>query len=121
MTDYNTIKQGLAAYLDTELMPLIPASEKGKKFATGIILSLAIKKFDNLAEAFGQKYMLKDIGIITADGVDLDTLKEVVISNIPADGITLNIAMLGDMTIHKEDINKLYATIKNFEKEKMPS
>lgn len=117
MTSITAIQTGLANYLDKELMPLIPASEKGKKFATGVILSLAIKKLDNLAAALGSKYMLTDIGIITHEGVDLDTLKDVVVANIPAEGITLNITMLGEMTLHKEDINKLYTTIKNVEKE----
>lgn len=117
MTNIDAIKQGLASYLDTELMPLIPTSEKGKKFATGVILSLAIKKFDNLAAALGQKYMLTDIGIVTSEGIDLETLKDVVTTNIPSEGLTLNIAMLGDMTIRKEDINKLYNTIKNYDKE----
>ena len=81
-------------YLDTELMPLIPASDKGKKFATGVILSLAINKFDSLAASLGQKYMLTDLGIVTANGIDLETLKDVVLSNVPAEGLTLNIAML---------------------------
>lgn len=115
MTSIATIQKGLANYLDKELMPLIPSSEKGKKFATGIILSLAIKKFDNLAVSLGNKYMLTDIGVITDEGVDIDTLKEVVMANIPADGVTLNIAMLGEMTLHKEDIQKLYTFIKNVE------
>ena len=117
MTDINVIKQGLAKYLDTELMPLIPASDKGKKFVTGVILSLAINKFDSLAASLGQKYMLTDLGIVTANGIDLETLKDVVLSNVPAEGLTLNIAMLGEMTIRKEDITKLYGIIKSFDKE----
>lgn len=115
MTPIATIQKGLANYLDTELMPLIPTTEKGKKFATGVILSLGIKKFDNLAASLGNKYMLNDIGIITPDGIDIDTLRDVVIANIPAEGLTLSIPMLGEMTLHAEDIKKLYNCIKNAE------
>lgn len=115
MTSIAVIQKGLANYLDTELMPLIPTAEKGKKFATGVILSLAIKKLDSLVASLGNKYMLNDIGIITPEGVDIDTLRDVVIANIPAEGLTLSIPMLGEMTLHAEDIKKLYNCIKNAE------
>lgn len=117
MTSINAIKQGLAQYLDTELMPLIPASASGKKFATGVIFSIFIKKLDNIAVTIGNKYMLADTGIIANDSIDIELLKDVITSNIPAEGISLSIPMLGEMTIKREDINKLYNTIKNYDKE----
>lgn len=115
MTSINSVKKGLAAYLDNELMPQIPENHAVKKFATGMIFTLLLQRMDNVVRSLASNSILSASGLISAEGVDLAAIKEAALANMPEQGLVVDLPLLGSMTIHKSDINKLVSLISEFE------
>lgn len=118
MVSIDSIKKGLAAYLDNELMPQIPDNHPVKKFATGMVFTLLLQRLDGIMQSLGGNAIISASGLITTNGVDIDAVKAAAIANMPEPGLSIELPMLGSMTIHKSDINKLTAFIAQFEEEK---
>lgn len=118
MTSIDSIKKGLAAYLDNELMPQIPDNHPVKKFATGMVFTLLLQRLDGIMQSLANNPIIAASGLITANGIDIDAVKAAAIANMPEQGLSVELPMLGSMTIHKNDISKLTAFIAQFEEEK---
>jgi hypothetical protein len=111
MVSIDSIEKGVATYLDTELMNKLPQSGFQRVIA-GTAISLAIKKSGNIVEGLKDDPFVKMLEIMDADGnVDIETLKDEVKAQFPADGIKADIPMIGVVTFHKADIDKLYNCI----------
>lgn len=105
------IEQGIASYLDAELMPQL---QKGgvEKVIIGTVASLAIRKAGDIANSYKDNKVVKMLGIMDSNGnVDVETLVEEIKKNIDDDGFTVDIPMMGEMTFQREDIDKLYGFI----------
>lgn len=115
MTSIDSIKKGLAAYLDNELMPQIPAGETLKKFGTGVIISLAISRLDNIIRELAANSLVSASGLVTAEEIDLEALKAAAVTNMPETGLEFELPMFGKMKINRGDVNTLCATIQQYE------
>lgn len=105
------IEQGVAAYLDAEIMPQLPSSGLEKVLA-GTAMSLFIKRSGKIIEGYKENKAVQMLGIMDADGnVDVDVLAEELKKNIPSDGVKVEIPIIGKMTFHKDDVDKLHEYI----------
>lgn len=106
------LKKGLAAYLDAEFMPLI--DDGFKRVMVGAGISIAISKYANIIPVLNENKFVKSLELIDSEGnVDLDTIVAAVQSQMPADGVSVDVPMVGAMRFKKEDVEKLYRTIKS--------
>lgn len=113
MTELATIQKGIAAYLDNELMPNLPANGFEKVLA-GTAISLAIRKSGAIVEGYKDNKIVKMLGIMDENGnVDVGILAEELKKNIPIDGFKVELPMIGGLTFHKDDVDKLHDYIKN--------
>lgn len=104
------IKKGVAAYLDTEMIPLI--DDGFKRVMVGAAASIAISKYANLIPALKQNKYIAALDIIDEnDNVDVDTLYAAVQGQMPNDGFTVDVPVVGTMRFKPMDIEKLYKTI----------
>lgn len=112
MVTITKIEQGVAAYLDSELMPKLP--ETGlEKILAGTAISLVIRRGGKILDSYRNNKTVQLLGIMDAEGnVDIDVLAEELKKNMPADGVKIDVPMIGAMTFHKSDIDKLYSYIK---------
>lgn len=111
MVSIDKIEQGIAAYLDGELMPQLPNSGFEKVLA-GTAISLFIRRSGKIIERYKDNKAVQMLGIMDADGnVDVDVLAEELKKNFPKDGMKLDIPIIGAMTFHKEDVDKLHEYI----------
>ena len=107
MVTMEQIEKGLAAYLDNELMPLLPNSSLEKVLA-GTAISLGIRSYGKIAASYKDNKIVQTLGIMDSDGlVDIDVLAEEVKKNIPPEGVVINIPMLGEIKFGKDDVTKL--------------
>lgn len=111
MVTIKQVEQGLARFLDTELMTKLP-DVGWQKVLTGTAAGLIIKRMDNIFDSLKKNELIKAMGIVTDnDMIDIDVLWSEFKSNMPDTGLQVEIPMLGKITLSKADIDKLYALI----------
>lgn len=111
MVTMKQIEQGVAAYLDTELMPQLPSTGLEKVLA-GTAISLFIRRSGTILDGYKNNKTVQMLGIMDAEGnVDVDLLASELKKNIPDEGVKVEVPMIGSMTFHKEDVNKLHEYI----------
>lgn len=111
MVSIDKIQQGVAAYLDAELMPQLPNTGFEKVLA-GTAMSLAIRRSGAILDSYKNNKAVQMLGLMDAEGnVDVDVLAEELKKNIPKEGMKVNIPIIGNMTFHKEDVDKLHEYI----------
>lgn len=107
MVTMKQIEQGVAVYLDTELMPQLPSTGLEKVLA-GTAISLFIRRSGTILDGYKNNKTVQMLGIMDAEGnVDVDLLASELKKNIPDEGVKVEVPMIGSMTFHKEDVNKL--------------
>lgn len=105
------ITKGVGAYLDAEMLPLIQSDFKRVMVGAGI--SIAISKYAQYIPLLAEHQYLKPLEIIDSDGnVDLETLYTAIQGQMPKDGFTIDIPVVGAMRFKTGDIEKLYNTIR---------
>lgn len=111
MVSIEKIEKGVAAYLDSELMPKLPANGVQKVLA-GTAISLLIKRSGTIVESYKDNQVVQMLGIMDADGnVDVDVLAEELKKNIPTDGVKVDVPVIGALTFRKDDVDKLHKLI----------
>lgn len=115
MVTVQQIQSGLAAYLDAEMMPKLPANGV-QKVITGAAMGLLIKRSGAIIQEYSQHPFVKMLGITDENGNwDLDSLKTEVKKQIDGNGFDVEVPMLGVMTFHQADVDKLVTYIKSAE------
>lgn len=108
MVHVSKIEQGLASYLDAELMPSLPNSGI-QKVLVGTAMSVMIKKSSNIVEELKNNSFVKMLGLIDDHGnVDIETLRTEFKKNMPEEGVKIEIPVVGTMTFTKDDVDTLY-------------
>lgn len=101
------IERGIANYLDAELMPQLQ-NNGIEKVIIGTAASLFIRKSGTIIEGYKDNKLVKMLGIIDGSGnVDIETLVEELKNNISKEGVSIDVPIIGTLTFHKEDIDKL--------------
>lgn len=108
MVTINKIEHGIAAYLDSELMPKLPNSG-WERLISGTAISLFIKKSGTILMSYKDNQVVQMLGVMDTEGnVDVETLAEEIKKNMPSEGLKLEIPAIGVMTFRKDDVDKLY-------------
>lgn len=111
MVSIDKIEQGIAAYLDSELMPKLPTSGFEKVLA-GTAMSLAIRRSGAIIDGYKSNKVVQMLGVMDSEGnVDVDILAEELKKNIPKEGMKVDLPIIGGVTFHKDDVDKLYEYI----------
>lgn len=112
MVSIECVERGVARYVDEELLPGIQQGG-AKGFAIGVAASLLVKRGGNLLRGYAQKDILRQMGLVTADGaVDLDAIRDAAKDNIPSDGLSVDLPMGICIRINTGDVDKLYEMIR---------
>lgn len=108
MVSVDKIEKGIANYLDAELMPQLEKNSL-EKVMVGTAASLLIRKTGTIIEGCKDSKLVQMLGIMDAEGnVDVDTLVAELKKNITKEGVKVDIPILGTLTFHKDDVDKLY-------------
>lgn len=111
MVTIKQIEDGIATYLDSELMPKLPNSGL-EKVIVGTALSLFIRKSGTIIGGYKDNKAVQMLGVMDHEGnVDVDLVYEELKKNIPDNGVKIEVPIIGGMTFHKEDFEKLYEYI----------
>ena len=115
------VQNGIAMYLDRELMPHL---NKGTVpgFITGVAAAFLIKRMDGIFVALSQNGIAKAFSVFDKEGnIDIDIVKDVLKEQMPEEGLYVDLSGLPvlnmmksehySMTFHKSDVDKLYGYI----------
>lgn len=113
MVSTDKVMRGLVSYLENELVPNLPAKGWQRPvFATAI--ALASKSVEKLIDTYKTNQLLVAIGVFDNCGmVDVDTVKSEFVKQMDMEGMVIDIPLLGAVTFHKGDVEKLYTYILN--------
>lgn len=114
MVKIESVKRGIASYLDSELIPQI--NDPLRKFGTGVVISLAIAGMGNAAKNLSQNQFVSMIGVTDGESVDLDALAAAAKANMPEGGLKISLPAIGDMTLHAADVDEIVRRITMVEK-----
>lgn len=107
MVSISKIEHGIANYLDAELMPQL--QQNGiERLLVGTAMSLVIRRSGDIISSYKDNKVVKMLGLMDENGnVDVDALATELKKNISKDGVKVDIPVIGSMTFHKDDVDKL--------------
>lgn len=111
MYDYNKVINGIAKYIDTEIVDKILG---WKKWVVGSGLGLALSNSTNVFNQLKNNEFVKMLNIIDKDNkIDVDKIYKELKKQAKKSSITFEVPMVGSITLNDQDIEKLYELIKN--------
>lgn len=109
MVHINKVKNGIVKYLDTEVITKLPGW-KSWVFGAGAIIMLS--RIDAVIAQVKEHPVVKAMGIIDGDMVDVETLYSAFKKQAQTVGaVDISIPMIGDLRMGASDIDRLYSMI----------
>lgn len=122
MVTLNQLESGVSRWLDKELMPKLPrggAYDGLKKAATVAVAMYAIKQGRSALEMLTRNPFMATIGAVNEEGeIDIEGFAEEMRKQIPEKGLTMDVPMIGELTIYREDLDDMLRCIKGREDER---
>ena len=110
MVHYTKVINGLAVFIDREIVAKMQGKMQG--WVLGGIAGLALAKTENIYRNIESNPMVKALGIIDGDNVDIDTLYEQFRKQAQRGSATLELPFIGGVTFNAADVENLYRYIK---------
>lgn len=108
----DNIANGLSIFIEKEVIPEFNLPS-WQRIIVGTAIGLCIKKKANLAKKFIKDGTFTMAGVVDEFGsINLDDLIAEVEKNIPDDGLTVKLPILGNKTFTSDDIGKAYLYIR---------
>lgn len=111
MVTMKQVQAGICKYVDAELLPHLTG---GKKIALGIYAGLAAENMEKIISQYRESPAVKMLNIFDdAGNVDIDRLYNQAAKMFPSgEKQMLHIPMIGDLTVDRSDVEKLYNYIR---------
>lgn len=110
MVTYEQVINGLTKFIDNEIISQLSGNQK---ILLGIGAGVALRKGENIYNGLKNNSMIKMLGIINEDKIDIETLYEEAKKQATKEVIRVEIPMIGTLKLNEDDIEKLYGYIKN--------
>ena len=111
MVSMNQIQAGVIRYIDTEILPHLTGA---KRIGLGIYSALAAQNVAGMVMTYKDHPAVEVLSVVDENGnVDIDRLYQAaapMFSN--GERHTITIPLIGDMTVDKTDLEKLYRYVK---------
>ena len=111
MVTVHQIRQGLEQYLDTEILPHLPAM---KRFGISVYIELLLQQIENQSGDFLEKPAIKILGLADENGnIDIEKLYGVAKNKFgSADRLEMDIPIAGRFVFNKSDVDNLFDMIR---------
>lgn len=111
MYEYNKVINGIAKYVDSEIVDNITGWQK---WVIGSGVAIALSNTTDFFNKLKQNEFVKMLGIIDKnDKIDVDKIYKELKKQAKKSSITFNVPMIGAMTLNELDVDKIYELIKS--------
>ena len=111
MYEYSKVINGIAKYIDIEIVDKITV---WKKWVIGGGVGIALSNMSNVFNELKKNEMIKLLNIIDKDDkIDVDKIYKEMKKQAKKGAVTFDVPMLGGLTLNEQDVDKLYEFIKN--------
>lgn len=109
------IERGIGAYLDGELMSLLP-QDSAERWIIGSVAAIYIKKKMGDLSTFMNSPIAKEMELVGEDGnINLEMLRDTFKTRMPSTGVVYDKGIVGkifgSLRFQTEDVDKLYSYI----------
>lgn len=109
MVTVGQVQNGLAAFLDAEIIPMLPG---WRKFAFGAAAGLMLSRSGEIFAKLKEDPTIQMIGVIQPDDtIDIDALYREGKKQIQKAPVTFDLPGAGTITLREADLDKLYRYI----------
>lgn len=109
MVDYKTFMERLQVYIEHELVPTVTGWQK---WIFGMGAGILMQKADKVYASIKDNKILHTLDLIDGDNIDVDLLYNELIKQANKGPVTIEIPLLGNLTLHRQDVDTLYNYIK---------
>lgn len=111
MYEYNKVINGVAKYIDAEIVEKITG---WKKWVVGSGVGIALSNTTDIFNQLKNNEFVKMLNIIDKDDrIDIDKIYKEMKKQAKKGAVTFDVPMLGGLTLNEQDVDKLYEFIKN--------
>lgn len=109
MVTLSQIQAGAERYIETEIISKIPG---WGKWVIGAAASRAVAKSTDIFNQLKNNELIKTLDVIDAnDMIDIDTIYQEFAKQAQRGAITVNIPIVGALTLNAQDVDKIYGAI----------
>ena len=108
MVDYKQAIDGIARYIDSEIVPKMDGLQKWI-FGTGA--GIAMRKADEMFHQFKDHQLLKALDLVKGEDINIQLIYEELIKQANQSAVKIEIPLLGTLSLNKDDIEKIYRII----------
>lgn len=102
--------QGIAKYLEAELIPRI---DGWQKWVAGASISIALDNGQKIFDQYKDNEIFKALGVVDDSGdIDIDLLHDHIVAQAKKTPATFNLPFIGIVTLKASDVEKIYKSIK---------
>lgn len=115
MVTIEQVKNGLTKYVDEEILPGMTG---GKRFALGVYAALAVQNLEQTVMKYKDSPAVAALNVIdSGNNVDLDRLYDAAAASMAGmEKFSVDIPLLGVLTLNRTDIDALYQMIREASK-----
>lgn len=111
MVPMSQVQNGIAKYLDTEIVGKL---NDWRKWVVGAAAALILQDFNKIVEQYKGNDFVKMLGVIDeGNNVDVQKLYQMFKAQAQKSPATFNAPLLGTVTLNESDVDKLYHYIIN--------
>ena len=104
MYEYNKVINGIATFIDEEILTSINGWQK---WVLGSGIGIALSDAEELFNSLKNNELIKMLKIVDGDKVNVDKIYKKLKKQAKKSSITFNIPMIGTLTLKEEDVDKL--------------
>lgn len=108
MYEYNKVINGIATFIDEEVLTGINGWQK---WVLGSGVGIALSDAEELVNSLKENELVKMLKIIDGDKINIDKIYKELKKQAKKSSITFNIPMIGTLTLKEEDVDRVYELI----------
>lgn len=105
MINVERIQHGVRAFVDNEMLPKMTGAQR---WMVAVAVGVYVEKLPQMLQSWAQLPAVKPLGIITPDGVDVETAYKYLKPAAQAGGASFDVPLLGTVTFTEADVDSLF-------------
>lgn len=108
MVSVDRLQSGIQKYVDNAMLPKMTGAQR---WIVAVAVGLYADKLPQILQQCAENPMIKSLGIISPDGVEVETAYKYLKQAAKSGSATFQVPLLGSLTFSESDVDMLYQFI----------